>query len=141
MLRKRSQKPQNSTFTSSGLSMLNVNVHDSPLQKYWTTVACLKGISGEIFLLLKRIWQFGSGLQNSIWSNKKTSGTMTFEQMRQSRNAWPKHRTAKTALLQKHPYHLLRTGVEGWWFRLVLQPLGILCSTTNSFVYQHFVEY
>jgi len=73
-------------------------------------MAYLEGSSGESFSLKGS--QHGLGLQSCIWTNLKTSRTMSFGQMRPN-----------TAYQHKHLiYQLSRTVVKGWWFGLVLQP-------------------
>jgi len=52
------------------------------LEKDWTSMACLEGLAGESFFSLKATWRHGLGLQSCIWTNHKTSGTMSFGQTR-----------------------------------------------------------
>ncbi len=54
------------------------------LEKYGTSMACFEGLPEEILFYFKNknTWQHSLGLQSCIWTNHKTSRTMSFEQMR-----------------------------------------------------------
>ncbi len=89
MLREMAVNPRTSLQTlHASVNMLNDKVHDSTIRKIWHMlyIACLEGLPEEsLFYLSKKkqkTCQDGLGLQGCIWTNHKTSITMSFEQTR-----------------------------------------------------------
>ena len=79
-------KVKNPRATSETLQasviMLNVKVQDSTIRKKLNKYGLFGRVAGKSLFFLKRTWQHSLCLQSWIWTNHKTSGTMSFGQTR-----------------------------------------------------------
>ena len=116
----------------ASVSVLNVKVHDSTIRKRLNKYGLFGRVGGESLFSLK-------SLQSCIWTNHKTSGTMSFGQTR------PKWR----CLVIMHSStsgenQTCHTNCQARWWRAddlgLFWDLGTLQSTMNSSVYQSILE-
>ncbi len=153
MFREMADNPKTMPQTlRASANMWNYKVHASTIRNIWDKYGMFGRLGRKISLFyLKKTWQHSLSLQTCIWTNHKTSRTISFEQMRPrwrclviihkaTFDEKPKEHVSTNTSSQK--IHML---VEGWWFWAWFVTTGpghltVIELTMNSSVYQSILQ-